>query len=605
MPRYTIALPDGRTMEAEAGTEADALAGAQAWYAANPKTSPAAGSRAAAVEQPMPGAAPDELERLYPSGSPAYLPPEQDPSTMGTLHELAQGATSNFADEIAAGAGSVGNKVMRGMGMDVPELSRQDILKGIRKDSSEFREKNPGTATAANIVGSLAPGAGVGIGLTRALGLNPATWGGATALGGLSAAPLGAVDAVGRAEGAMSPGDVAKTAGKGALEAGGWGAGFGVGAKALGATVGPWATEAATRLSGQGIRLSPGQLLGGVSQRMEDAATDIPFVGQMLRTRREAGQDDFNKVALNEALEPMRGHHPTPQFTMEDEAGRDLVAEAHDAVSAAYRNVVPLMAGNLNDAHLLTRITNAAYQLPDAERHQFIERVLHYVDRAGYSANAAGQIPGEAMQDIITAVRDQALRWRTSTEPGTFSSEMADAYEAAQEALEDNLATFTPPDVVDAYRAANRAFANMVSVERAAGSLGAENGVFTPSQLLSGVKGTDRSKRKTSFALGRRGPLQELAEDAKDAMGPKVRNSGTPERMFMQNLPWAIAAGTYVNPMVAAIVPMALGSQTNVAHRVFQRAATMSPQTRMMLQRAIERVTPAAGAAGGIEMGAE
>src|SRR5688572_12164501 len=103
MPRYTIALPDGRTMEAEAGTEADALAGAQAWYAANTKTSPAAGSRAAAVDQ-RPTAEPSELERLYPSGSPAYLPPEDDPSLEGTVRELAQGATANFADEIAATA---------------------------------------------------------------------------------------------------------------------------------------------------------------------------------------------------------------------------------------------------------------------------------------------------------------------------------------------------------------------------------------------------------------------------------------------------------------------------------------------------------------------
>jgi hypothetical protein len=604
MPRYTIALPDGRTMEAEAGTEADALAGAQAWYAANPKASPAAGSRAAAVDQ-RPPSEPSELERLYPSGSQAFLPPDQDPSLEGTVREVAQGATGNWADEIAATAGRGGNMAMRGLGMDVPEKSRADILKDIRTDAAGYREKNPNLATAANIAGAVAPGAGAAVGLGRALGLNPGTFWGATGLSGGSGAALGAVDAVGRAEGAMSPGEVAKTAGAGALEGGGWGAAFGGAGNAIGRVAGPWATDAAQRLTDRGIRLTPGQTLGGLPQRFEDAAGDIPFVGQMARNRREEGMADFNRVALNDALEPMQGHHPTPRFTENDEVGRELIAEAHDAVSAAYRNVVPLMAGDLNDAQLLVRVQNAAYQLPQRERNAFVEQVLHYIGRAEHASGGAGPVPGEAMQDIITAVRDQAARNRLSNDPGTFSREMAEAYEMVQEALEDNLTRYTPPDVVEAYRAANRAFANMLPIERAAGSLGAEEGVFNPAQLLSGVKATDRSKRKTSFALGRRGPMQDLSEDGKDVFGPKVRNSGTPERMFMQNLPWAVAAGTYLNPMVATLVPLALGSQTRVAHRVFQRAATMSPATRMALRRAMERVTPTAGATLGSQMGAE
>jgi hypothetical protein len=601
MPRYTIGLPDGRVMTADANSEADAFAGAQAWYAANPKVSPAAGARAAAVDQ-RPPAAPDELETLYPSGFPGQVAPENDPSTEGTLQEAAQGASMGFADELAATAGRGGNMAMRGLGMDVPEMSRDDILKGIRERGDKFREKNPGTATAARVAGSLAPGAGIGLGLGRALGVNPSGFWGATGLGTAGGAVQGGVDALGQQEGKTDPWGAAREGAVG----GAWGGAFGAAGNTAAKVVGPWATRAAQTLTERGIRLTPGQLLGGTAQRFEDTAQDIPFVGQMSRNRRQEGLEDFNRVATQDAIAPLEtvpGVN-TPQFDRNSEHGRAMYASAHRAVSDAYDTIVPQMRGDVTDNLLLHEIVDIGDALPQSEQGAFIANVGSYLERA--DRHGTGVVRGRSMQDVISAMRDQSRKYATDQTPGTYSRELSQAFNETAIALEENLERHSAPEVLQRFAQVQQAFAQLVPVEKAVGSLGAEGGVFSPAQLLSGVKGSDRSVRKNAFARGARGDVQGLAEDGKEVMSARVRNSGSGERLFMQNLPWAVAGGSViVNPWIAGLVPLALGSQTNVAQRVFQGAATMSPATRMALRRAMERVSPTAGAVGGMEMGQE
>jgi hypothetical protein len=539
-------------------------------------------------------APPEPVEELSPVTPPS---PEGmndkgrvGPFIRGTVEAVGRGATANFGDEIAAGAGAVGNKAMRAVGIDVPEMGYRDIKSGMDREYGAFKDANPGFATAGEIGGTVLPGVGIGTAAVRALGAPGGFWSNVGG-GALAGGPWGALDRVGRKEGPMGLGDVASEARAGAIEGGVTGAvGGGLG-NTLGRVVGPWATDAAQRLTDRGIRLTPGQTLGGGFDRAEQVAQDIPFIGQMNRNRRTEGLEDFNRVALNEAMDPLDQAVPgVTRYGRADEPGRDMVGQAHDEVSQAYDALVPAMTGDLGDPQLMIGIQNAAYALPQAERDQFLGQIMHYYDRAVHTMQPNGQVSGEAMQDFITAVRDESLRWRTSTQPGTFSNEMADAFERVQNALETNLNTYTPPEIANAYRATNRAFANMVTVERAAGALGAEEGVYTPAQLLNAVKGTDRSKRRTAFALGRRGPMQDLAEDAKSTMSQRVGNSGSAERIFMQNLPYAVGAGAaMVNPWLAITLPGMALSNTAAAHRAFQRAATFSPMTRGILRRVMER----------------
>ena len=75
----------------------------------------------------------------------------------GLLEKAGQGATVGFGDEIAAGAGAVGNKVMRAIGVDVPERNYGQILDEIRGEQKQFEERHPYQGTAAEIAGGIAP----------------------------------------------------------------------------------------------------------------------------------------------------------------------------------------------------------------------------------------------------------------------------------------------------------------------------------------------------------------------------------------------------------------------------------------------------------------
>jgi hypothetical protein len=120
MAVFTIETPDGRKLDIEADDENGAIAGAQEWVASNP--------------------APPETWGEY---------------GMGLLQKVGQGATFGFGDEIAAGAGAVGNQAMRALGVDVPERGYGEILDEVRGDESQFAARNPKTAIAAEIGGGL------------------------------------------------------------------------------------------------------------------------------------------------------------------------------------------------------------------------------------------------------------------------------------------------------------------------------------------------------------------------------------------------------------------------------------------------------------------
>jgi hypothetical protein len=94
------------------------------------------------------------------AGDPVAAKPEEKPESWGEygkglLQKVGQGATFNLGDEIAAGAGAVGNKVMRAVGVDVPERSYSQILDDVRKPEKAFEARHPYQAVAGEMAGGL------------------------------------------------------------------------------------------------------------------------------------------------------------------------------------------------------------------------------------------------------------------------------------------------------------------------------------------------------------------------------------------------------------------------------------------------------------------
>ncbi|HEY6861657.1 MAG TPA: hypothetical protein VI358_17970 [Pseudolabrys sp.] len=114
----------------------------------------------------------------------------------GLLQKAGQGATLGYGDEIAAGAGAVGNKIMRGVGLDIPERNYGDILGEIRGEQKTFEGRHPYQGMAAEVTGGAAP----------AIAAAPeaaATWLGRVGMSALYGGGYGAASGFGNSEGGV------------------------------------------------------------------------------------------------------------------------------------------------------------------------------------------------------------------------------------------------------------------------------------------------------------------------------------------------------------------------------------------------------------------
>lgn len=152
----------------------------------------------------------------------------------GLLEKAGQGATFGFGDEIAAAAGTVGNKVMRAVGVDVPKRSYDQTLAEIRGEQHQFEDRHPYQGIAAEVAGGAAPF--ILGGPARAI-MSAPSWAGRIGRAAAAGAGYGAVSGFGSSEGGLPE------RAEGAL-----------GGAAAGAVLGPVASEIGAPIVGAVIR---------------------------------------------------------------------------------------------------------------------------------------------------------------------------------------------------------------------------------------------------------------------------------------------------------------------------------------------------------------
>jgi len=142
----------------------------------------------------------------------------------------------------------------------------------------------------------------------------------------------------------------------------------------------------------------------------------------------------------------------------------------------------------------------------------------------------------------------------------------------------------------------NKAWAELVRIERAALGAGNNSGVFTPAQYTAAVKAGANGVRKRSFArneaLG-----QEVSTAAGDVMPSKYADSGTAGRAaLVAALPWLATGGTALTggaAPAAAVGALSL-PYTQAGQRIVSAIASPGP-LRQAARNYVERV-PGAGA---------
>ena len=547
-------------------------------------------------------APPEGFDLLPDAGSPIDFPsvgeqttPEPDDETWGQYlaglgGKAAQGLTFNYADEIAAAVGSLAG------------YDREQLLADLRDSEKAFDQRHPIAGTVAELGGALPTALAGGAGMIRAI---PALGrlGGVTRAAGTGAAmgaPMAALSATGRTEGEESIGEAALYGG---LQGGAWGGALGGAGSVIGRTVGPWATDAAQTLRQHGVRLTPGELVGGYGKRLEDSAASAPFVGALIRNRQGEGIDDLNRAAVRAALSPdavvSRRLNQTIGNT---EVGHDLITEATNLLQARYAQVVPRMRANY-DQGLVTDVQAIRNRLPATVQGQFDDAISRWIDDSATFAvpgnPMSGTLDGRGLQNALGGLRDEGRRLVTSQGSQAYDRDLGQGLLDAQEALVNAAGRATHARTMGDFRRLQHAYAGFTRVRDAASRTGAEQGTFTPAQLMAAVRSGDKSAGKGATARGE-ALLQDLAGPAKSVMSRRVSDSGTPER--------AAIMGAVVAPQTALMAGLAAAPlaalYTRTGRAAFERLAAGSPQARTVLRDLIERITnrgagAAAGAFGG------
>ena len=299
------------------------------------------------------------------------------------------------------------------------------------------------------------------------------------------------------------------------------------------------------KLLNAGIRLTPGQSLGGLAARTEDKARSFFGLGDAINSAQKRGEADLNIAAINGGLELVGPMAQMPSRVLSP--GHDSIAQLRTTAQKAYDNLVPHLRADLNDTQFYSNINllrNHIAQMPQQEQ----DAINHIIDReVGHRMDPAGRLVGTDLQDALAAVRDHASSFGRSS--SKYERDAGEVLKAFQSELRDLLER-TNPQYANEFAKINTAYRVLKTIDRAASSVASPEGVFTPSQFHSAVKAGDFSKDKRAFSEGG-AFLQNLSGPAKTIMSSHYNDSGTAGRL-------ALSAGAIASGFATPAIPLSL-----------------------------------------------
>lgn len=410
----------------------------------------------------------------------------------GMARAVLQGLTFGTADEAEAAFRSL-------MG----DETYAENIDQIRGEIKEFAEDNPKTALGLELVGSLPTAFLGGAGLAR-LGVK-----GALKVGGIEGAAYAAGsadgDAVDRAQAAAVGGVVGAGVGK------------------LSDLVFPKVGEAARKLMKQGVRLTPGQRVGGLTKELEERATSIPFVGDVIESGQQNAMDDFNRAAINTSIRMLgKGFKKVPK----NKTGREAYEFAKEQLDEAYAKAIPNLKANVGSEfeNSLVKIIQDNADLGEDGLKKFqlkLNKIL-----AAKVTSEDRILRGDVLKTVDSDLGFEATKFLKSSIAS--ERELGSALSSVQTLLRQSMEG-TSPQTNREYKKVQSAFRTLLPVRKAVVAASTKRGTFTPAQLLRGSKAVDQSRDKIATATGK-APLQDLGSDAQEVIGRTIPDSGTAER---------------------------------------------------------------------------
>lgn len=444
-----------------------------------------------------------------------------------------QAASMGTGGRIAAGAGKALYDTVRGAGEIVGLEKPSDVAQSRVQDEALMRT---GSGKAGNVLGYVGEAVPAGLLAGGAAGATAAGVGARMLSGGVS----------GGAQGYAAP--YASTGEHVANTLVGAGLGAAIpGAGAAGANIlRGLATPEARTLLEQGVRLTPGQMIGGAVKSTEDKLTSLPVVGGAIRKAQQRALDDFNVATVQKALEPIG-----VKLGNATQAGYEAIQDGREAISKAYDSVLGQMKGRV-DSQLTTKIastlTNHVNTLPDA----LSRKLMQTVDEDVLQKLGKGQmVGGKEVKEVISNLGNEIRSASQSMDPAY--RQLGKAYQAIQNDVKAMLKRNNSKALGEELSNVDASHARMLRVENAAARVGSQEGKFTPNALRSAARAEDASYKKRGFSQGN-ALMQDMADAGVATLPSKVPDSGTAGRLMMDagllgggaatgHLPAVLAAG--------------------------------------------------------------
>ena len=199
----------------------------------------------------------------------------------------------------------------------------------------------------------------------------------------------------------------------------------------------------------------------------------------------------------------------------------------------------------------------------------------------------------DGYKELDSKLGQEASRLSGSTD--AYQKNTGDAIKQLNSIITDN-AKRANPEAAQMLNDADLAWAKLVRVEgatKAAAGNKVNNGIFTPSQLLSAVRGADDSVRGRSTARGD-ALMQDWAQSGIKVLGDKVQNSGT----FDRGINGAALAGLATNPHLIAPAAIATGLTAALYNPSITKGinylSTARPQAAKSLAQGLRKFIPLA-----------
>lgn len=350
--------------------------------------------------------------------------------------------------------------------------------------------------------------------------------------------------------------------------------------------IAPKVSGAVRKLADIGVPLTPGQAFGGVARGIEDRLTGLPIVGDIVNNARGRGIEKFNRVIIDKALTPLGMKLPDKIAT-----GREAVAYLADATSAAYNKLVPKLTATPDAPFVsaLQRIETEAAALPGSGGRDFKSIVGKDVLA---QLRQGTTLTGEGLKTLESRLSRLAGKLNASSD--AYQQMTGDTVSGLLDEVRALVMRSNPAHAKE-LKAINRAFAEQVRVERAAGAAGNADGVMTPKGYAAAVRGADGSSRRSAVARGR-ALNQDVSDAAADVLPNSVPDSGTAGRAGMATLGMMAAGGggvlAGISPLAIAGGMAAAGAYSKAGQKALARLLQTPGPIRAGVARNIERATP-------------